>query len=152
MSKIIGLALAASAAFAAPAFAQSSEFAAYDATRATSLAERLVLCDLADQLSNGAPNRDATRTYVREEGTGRFELALPPDFTRPSGWYDYDIERAYDRFRRADQVRSDEVEAARERFRTPLRGRLNPISVGERRFFRSQARFCGELVRASRRL
>lgn len=150
MPRTAAIALALAAATAAPAVAQVNDFAAYDASRASTVAERLVLCDLADQLSNGAPNRDALRSYVREEGTGRLELALPPDFTRPSGWYDYDIERAYDRYRRANLVRREEVHDARERFRTPLRGRHDQLSVSERRFFQSQARFCGEVVRASR--
>lgn len=150
MPKLAGLALSLAAVSAAPAVAQSNDFVAYDATRASTVAERLVLCDLADQLSNGAPNRDAQRAFVRVEQTDQFELALPPDFTRPSGWYDYDIERAYHRLRRADLVQSAEVEAARERYRAPLRGRLNPLSVSEKRFFRSQANFCRDLVRSSR--
>ena len=152
MSPITGWALALAALSAAPALAQTNDFAAYDATRAGSVAERLVLCDIADQLSNGAPSRDSFRAYVREEGSNRLELALPPDFTRPSGWYDYDVERAYDRYRRAGQVNSAEVHAARDRSRTPLRSRYHQLSIGERRFFQSQSRFCGEVVRASRRL
>jgi hypothetical protein len=158
MSPIAALTLALAALTSAPAVAQTraqtpaetNDFAQYDATRAQSVAERLVLCDIADQLSNGAPNRDAHRAYVREDGGGRLELALPPDFTRPSGWYDYNIERAYDRYRRAGQVRSTEVLDARERFRTPLRSRFHQISIGERRFFQSQSRFCADFVRASR--
>jgi hypothetical protein len=151
MSRIAAFTLALAAVTSAPAVAQTNDFAEYDATRASSVAERLVLCDIADQLSNGAPNRDADRAFVREDGGNRLELALPPDFTRPSGWYDYNIERAYDRYRRAGQVDSAAVFAARERFRTPLRSRFHQISIGERRFFQSQSRFCADFVRASRR-
>ena len=151
MRKIAGLTLALAALSAAAPAAAQNEFTAYDAAQATNLGERLVLCDLADQLSSGAPSRDAHRAFVRVEGSNRFELALPPDFTRPSGWYDYDIERAYDRYRRAGLVRREEVNAARERFRTPLRSRYHQISLTEQRFFQSQTRFCEELVRASYR-
>ncbi len=155
MSRIAAFTLALAALTAAPAAAQTAgasanDFTEYDATRAETVAERLVLCDIADQLSNGAPNRDAIRAFVRAEGSDRLELALPPDFTRPSGWYDYDLERAYDRYRRAGRVRSAEVDAARDRYRTPLRSRFHQLSIGERRFFQSQSRFCGGVVRASR--
>lgn len=145
-------ALAGGAAAEAPQVeTEGGDFARFDATRAGGLAERLVLCDRTRQFISGPTPRDAQYTYVQAE-TGRFELALPPDFTRASGWYDINVERAYRRYRAAGQVTGEAVRAARDLYRTPSFSRFDRPDVSERRFLRAQSDFCRDLVRSSRRL
>jgi hypothetical protein len=141
---------AALAAGASPAAAQTNDFAEFDVARGATLGEQLVICDRAKLLSN-PPSKDALRAYVRVDNS-RFEPALPPDFTRPSGWYDYDLERAYDRLRARGLVDREDVRAAQARYQAPLLGRTERPSVGERRFLRAQTSLCRRLIQdASRR-
>jgi hypothetical protein len=141
---------AAMAAGASPAAARTNDFAQYDVSRAATLGEQLVMCDRAKLLSN-PPSRDALRAYVRVDNS-RFDLALPPDFTRPSGWYDYDLEQAYDRLRGRGLVNREDVRAARARYEVPLLSRAERPSVSERRFLRAQSSHCRRIIQdASRR-
>ena len=97
------------------------------------------------------PDRDAQFAYVRVDND-RFDLALPPDFTRPSGWYDYDLEQAYDRLRARGLVDREDVRAAREAYRMDLPTRAQRPTISERRFLQAQSTACTQLVReASRR-
>jgi len=152
MSRLAALSLSLAALTAAPAVARPPPLAQLEATRASTVAEQLVLCDIADQMASSPPIRNADFVYVRNENTLRFELALPPDYLPPSGWYDSDIERAYYRYRRAGLVQREQVRAARERYQPELRSRAQRLSLAERRFFLAQADFCRDLVRASRSL
>ncbi len=140
-----GLAAAVLPALASSAWAQTNDFARFDVAQGRTLGEKLVICDRARLLSN-PPSRDAQRVYVRVDNQ-RFDLALPPDFTRPSGWYDYDLERAYDRLRARGLVDREDVRGAQETYRTPLLSRAERPSVSERRFLRTQAEACTRLVR-----
>jgi hypothetical protein len=137
------------AAAAAPVAAQSVDYARYDVAQGRSLGEKLVICDRAKLLSN-PPSRDAQRTYVRVDND-RFDLALPPDFTRPSGWYDIDLERAYDRLRSRGLVQRDEVRAAQAAYTVELPARTQRPSVSERRFLEAQGAACGPLIRQALR-
>lgn len=136
---------AALAAAAAPAAAQTNDFTRFDVARGRSLGEQLVICDRAKLLSN-PPSRDAQRVYVRVDNS-RYDLALPPDFTRPSGWYDYELERAYDRLRSRGLVAREDVHAAREAYPLPELAFSQRPSVSERRFLRQQTEVCGRIIR-----
>ena len=141
---------AAVAAGASPAAAQTNDFAQFDVARGATLGEQLVICDRAKLLSN-PPSKDALRTYVRVDNS-RYDLALPPDFTRPSGWYDYDFERASDRLQARGLVNREDVRAAQARYQTPLLSRFERPSVSERRFLLAQTSLCRKLIQdASRR-
>lgn len=133
------------AAVSAPAFAQTNDFVAFDVSQAQSLAEQLVVCDRARLLQN-PPDPDASRTYVRVDNH-RFDLALPPDFTRPSGWYDYNIERAYDRLRHRGLVTRAEVDAAQLKYEYPRLRRTQQPTVSERRFLQRQSSACTVVLR-----
>jgi hypothetical protein len=138
------------AASASSATAQTNDFTQFDVARGETLGEQLVICDRAKFLSN-PPSRDALRTYVRVDNS-RFDLALPPDFTRPSGWYDHDLEKAYDRLRARGLVDRADVEAARERHEVPQLSRTERPTISERRFLRAQTSLCRNLIQdASRR-
>ena len=137
------------AAAAAPALAQDNDFAAFDLSRAETLAEKLVVCDRARLFVN-PPDPNADRAYVRVDAS-RFELALPPDFTRASGWYDEDVERAYAHLRRRGLVTRAEVDAAQDRFQAPRLRRMDSPSVGERSFLRRQSTACESVIRDARR-
>lgn len=142
---LLAAAVAAVAAAAAPALAQINDFARFDVSQGRSLGEQLVICDRAKLLSN-PPSRDAQRTYVRVDND-RYDLALPPDFTRPSGWYDYDLERAFDRLRGRGLVDREDVRAARIAYTVDLPSRTARPSVAERRFLQAQVQTCRGLVR-----
>lgn len=147
---LIAAALAAAApALPSAAFAQTNDFAMYDVSQAETLAEKLVVCDRA-RLFENPPNPDAIRTYVKVDPS-RFELALPPDFTRPSGWYDYDIERTYDRLRHRGLVTRAEVDAAQAKYEAPLLRRTELPTVSERNFLRRQSDACTTVLREARR-
>lgn len=132
------------AAASAPVSAQTNDFARFDVSAGRTLGEQLVICDRARLLSN-PPSRDAQRAYVRVDND-RFDLALPPDFTRPSGWYDYDLEKAYDRLRGRGLVDREDVRAARLAYETPLLSRAERPTVAERRFLRAQSSQCSQLI------
>jgi hypothetical protein len=141
---------AALAASAAPAAAQTNDYARFDVAAGRTLGEKLVICDRARLLAN-PPSRDAQLAYVRIDN-GRYDLALPPDFTRASGWYDYDLERAYDRLKARGLVDREDVRAAQEAYRTEMPTRAARASLSERRFLQKQSTACSALVRdASRR-
>ena len=140
---------AAVLAGAAPAAAQTNDFAELDVSRGASLGEQLVICDRAKLLSN-PPSRDAQRVYVQVDPQ-RFDLALPPDFTRPSGWYDYDLERAYDRLRARGLVNREDVRAARERHSALLPALAQRPSVSERRFLQAQTKLCRRIIQDASR-
>ena len=143
------LTVAALGAAAAPAAAQTNDFLDLDVARGRTLGEQLVICDRAKLLSN-PPNSNALRAYVRVDND-RLEPALPPDFTRASGWYDYDLERAYDRLRARGLVDREDVRAARERYRAPLLSRAERPTTGERRFLRAQTSACRRLIQGASR-
>lgn len=140
---------AAVLAGAAPAAAQTNDFAQFDVAQGASLGEQLVICDRAKLLSN-PPSREALRAYVQVDPQ-TFELALPPDFTRPSGWYDYDLERAYDRLRARGLVNREDVRAARERYTAPLLTRAERPTLSERRFLRAQTSLCRRIIQDASR-
>lgn len=137
------------AAAATPVLAQTNDFTAFDVTGAGTLAEKLVVCDRTRLLQN-PPDPDASRVYVRVDAN-RYDLALPPDFTRPSGWYDYDIERAYDALRRRGLVTRAEVTAAQMRFESPRLTRGDRPTVSERGYLRRQSALCTDVLRDARR-
>ena len=147
---VLTAAALAASTLATPLAAQTNDFARFDVSQGRTLGEQLVICDRARLLIN-PPSRDAQVTYVRVDNQ-RFDLALPPDFTRASGWYDYDLERAYDRLRARGLVDRRDVDAAREIYRAPLLTRAERPTVSEQRFLRNQSAACTRLVReASRR-
>lgn len=133
------------AAVAGSAHAGAIDYSLYDVSRAQGLAETLVLCDRARLLQN-PPDPSATRTYVRDDPWS-FELVMPPDFTRSSGWYDFDVERAYQTLRARGRVTRAEVNLAQAKFRTPELSRLTAPNVREERFLRGQARACTPILR-----
>jgi hypothetical protein len=112
------------------------------------LAQELVHCDRARLLSN-PPTREAARVYVQVE-PGRFELALPPDFTPAGGWYDQDVERAFERLRRRGLVSREEVRAARAAYgQDHGRGLGAHPRLSERRRHEERARLCSSLVKSA---
>jgi hypothetical protein len=133
------------AAAAAPAGAQPNDLARFDVTQGANLAEKLVICDRAEQLVSGVPSRDATRAYVRVDGL-RYDLALPPAFTRAGGWYDEQVEYAYYRLRDRGHVDSGQLRAARAKYRAPEFSGVDRISVAERRFLRGQVVACNAML------
>ena len=123
------------------------DLARYDARTAPTLAQRLVLCDLASYFATG-PDFDAQRLYLKRDNF-RFELSTPTAITRGGGWHDEDQERAYFRYRDSGQVTSDEVHALRDQYGLEMERAFANARVGERRFFQDQGRFCRDLARAS---
>ena len=144
-------ALAALAA-AAPAVAQpvSPITPAFDASRAGSVAESLVLCDLAAYLGSN-PNQDATRIYVRRDNHW-FEPLIPPYVSWGGNWYDEDLERAYRRYRTAGVVTPQQIYAAQDAYTRPMTRAFERASLRERRFLQEQSRFCESLADNARRL
>jgi len=123
----------------------ANDFAYLDLAGAQSPAEQLVVCDQT-RLFNKAPDPFATRVYQKIDET-RFELALPPDYTRPSGWYDSEVERAHEYLQRRGLISRTEVAAARSRYpaRHLTRTEL-PVGV-EKAFLRRQSRACASVLR-----
>jgi hypothetical protein len=140
------LLVAGLAAAAAPAAAQSpgtarADIAQFDVAKAGNVAETLVICDRAELLSSGLPSQNVTRAFVRVDDT-RYDLALPPNFARASGWYDQDVEDAYRRLRNRGQVDQAQVQAAQDKYRTPWFSGADRLSVADRRFLRTQVVAC----------
>ena len=150
LKSVLTAAAVAASVLGSPAAAQTNDFARLDVAQGRSLGEKLVICDRARLMIN-PPDRGAQFAYVRVDND-RFDLALPPDFTRPSGWYDYDLEQAYDRLRARGLVDREDVRAARETYRMDLPTRAQRPTISERRFLQAQSTACTQLVReASRR-
>lgn len=144
---VVAAGLAASVLAAAPsARGADNDFAYLDLGAARTPAEQLVVCDRTRLFSN-APDPDATRVFVNTDDI-RFDLAMPPDYTRPSGWYDEQVERAHRSLSRRGLVSKAEVEAVRDRYRTPSLTRAERPGVGERSYLRRQSRACEPVLRA----
>jgi hypothetical protein len=144
------VAAAALAAVAAPAAAQwpgRADLSRYDARTARTLGEQLVLCDLASFFATG-PDLDAHRIYVQRDNF-RFDATTPTAITRGGDWHDEDLQRAYQRHRAAGRVTSGEIDVLRDQYGPEMERAFQRVSVGERRFFGEQARFCRDLARAS---
>ena len=138
--------LAAAPAAVAQPFGEP-DLGRFDATRAQTLGQQLVLCDLASYFGTG-PNLDAHRVYVKRD-TNWFDPMPPQAITRGVHWHDYDLERAFLRHRAAGRVSAQEVDALRGQYGAEMERVFQRTTVGERRFFQRQARFCRELVRQS---
>lgn len=152
MSKFLKTMAAAAALFcvAPAAVAQPHgriDLTRFDAAQARSLPEQLVLCDLAAYFGTG-PNLNATRLYVNRDRAW-LEPMLPASITRGGGWYDEDLEDAYQRHRAAGRVSSEEVYGLRRHFGREMEREFQRTSLGERQFFQRQSRFCRDLARAS---
>ena len=135
------------AAVAAPAAAQPRTAipAGFDASQAGSVAESLVLCDLAAYLGT-APNPYATRIYVRRDSNW-FEPLIPPYVSWGGNWYDEDLERAYRRYRAAGVVTRDQLHQAQDLYTRAMTEAFERPSVREQRFLQSQSRFCESLAK-----
>ena len=148
MSTILKTALAAAALLAAaPAAAQPADLGRYDARQARSLAEQLVLCDLAGYFKSG-PDLNAQRLVLRRSSND-FEPSLPAAITRGGDWYDDDLKRAYFRYSATGRVAPAEVHAARYHYGREMEDVFRRTSYGERRFFQDQAPFCRNLARSA---
>ncbi|HEX8570046.1 MAG TPA: hypothetical protein VF699_09010 [Caulobacteraceae bacterium] len=123
------------------------DLARYDATRARSLSEQLVLCDLAAYFGTG-PNLSAHRVYLNRDKTW-FEPTFPLAITRGSTWYDEDLEDAYRRHRAAGRVSGEEIYELRRQYGSEMERAFQRTSLNERQFFQRQSRFCRDLARAS---
>ena len=148
--KLSGLAAGLAALCAAvPAMAQTPDLSRYDASRAGSVAEQLVICDLAEYLGSN-PDLDATRIYVRRDNGFRFEPAIPPYVSRAGFWYDEDLETAYRKYRAAGVVTPDQIRQAQEVYSeemTDLFGRRYNSGLRMQRFLQHQSGFCDTLAR-----
>ena len=151
MSEITkALAAAAVLTFAPAAVAQpygGADLARYDAARATTLGEQLVLCDLASYFAT-RPDLDAHRIYIRRDNY-RYDPAFPQAITRGGIWHDEDLERAYLRHRRAGRVSGMENQHVRGQLGPEMERSFRVMGVREQRFFQDQDRFCRNLVRQS---
>ena len=139
-----GVFAVASAAAAQPA--GRPDLARYDARNAQTLAERLVLCDLASYFGT-QPDLDAHRVYIQRDNY-RLDATFPAAILRGGQWHDEDLERAYLRYRAAGAVEGD-VSAVRQQYGTEMGRAFRQTTVGERRFFLSQSTFCRDLARGS---
>jgi hypothetical protein len=146
--KLSALAAGLAALFAAaPTLAQGPDLGRYDAARAPTVAEQLVICDLAEYLGSN-PDLNATRIYVRRDDGFRFEPAIPPYVSRGGFWYDEDLERAYRRYRAAGVVTRDQIHQAQDvysREMTDLFGRRHGGGLRLQRFLQAQSGFCDSL-------
>lgn len=147
--KLSGLAagLAALCA-AAPALAQAPDLSRYDAARAGTVAEQLVICDLAEYLGTN-PDLDASRIYVRRDSGFRFEPAIPRFVGRGGFWYDEDLERAYRKYRAAGVVSTDQISQAQDVYSEEMTELFDRRHGGLRlqRFLTRQSDFCTALAR-----
>ena len=145
--------LAATAALLAAAGAASAQpygradLGRYDARAGRTLAQQIVLCDLASYFGTG-PNLDAHRVYLQRDNF-RFDPSFPAAIVRGAEWHDEELERAFYRYRQAGRVTSEEVHALRVQYGPEMERAFYRTSAGERRFFQNQARFCRDLVRQS---
>ena len=142
-------AAAAIVGLATPVAAQAPGYSAttpaFDASQARSVAESLVLCDLAAYLGS-APDRNATRVYVRRDDF-RFEPLIPPFVSMGGNWYDEDLERAYRRYRAAGVVTSEQLYRAQDTYSRSMTRAFERPSLEEQKFLQSQAPFCRTLAR-----
>ena len=152
MSKMLKSLVATAALLAAAPAAQAQPFGRpdlgrYDAAHAPSLAQQLVLCDLASYFGT-KPDLNATRVYLQRDNH-RFEPSFPLAITRGASWHDENLERAFMRHRTAGRVTSQEVDALRLQYGMEMEQGFKRMNVREQRFFQSQAPFCRNLERAS---
>jgi hypothetical protein len=141
-SNLLKTAVAAALALAGAtaASAQPDDLSAFDASRAQTAAERLVLCDTTAFLAS-RPNLNANRIYARRDGRP-FQLMIGPNFVQGGFLYSDRYDRLFWKLRRTDQIAKDEVakvqdtqgRALVERYRN---GGFLPMSFG-----RAQAKFC----------
>ena len=148
MSSLFKFATALVLLAAAPAAAQPAAASpgAFDPAQGESVAERLVLCDLASYLKT-SPDPNAQIIYVRDNTTNRFELKIPPFVSTGGDFYDEDLERAYRRYRAAGVVSYAQVTEAQDAFTLPMTRAYERASFGEQRFLRSRDRFCRALAK-----
>ena len=140
-SALAAVALAASAG-AANAY---PDLSAFDASRAATPAERLVLCDTTAFLST-RPNLDANRIYARRDGRP-WQLMIGPRFVQGGQIYSERYDRMYWRLKRDGQIDQNQLIAAQD---GPGRGLVETyrdsgyLPMG---FAREQSQFCSGWTR-----
>ena len=144
LAKLAAAAAALSSA-ASVATAQPVDWSAYDASRAQTVADQLVLCDLSAYLAT-SPDQDANRIYVQRDDR-RFDPLIPPYVSAGGQWYDEDLERAYRRYRSKGLISFDQLVQSQDRYVRDMTRVFEDASVREQRFLEGQRTFCRDLAR-----
>lgn len=141
-------AAAAALATAATGQAQSPDLAAYDAARASSPVDKLVLCDAIAFLST-RPDVANARVILARRDAEPFERLLPPDFIGGGRFYSQTAERLYWRLRSQKQASLDQVSAAQNRLARPMVRAFGRGGYLPNAFTRPQMAYCNGFARAN---
>ncbi len=146
MPTFLKSAIAAAALLASAGAAQAvPDLSAFDASRARSPAERLVLCDTTAFLAT-RPNLNANRIYARRDGRP-WQLMLGPRFVQGGQIYSERYDRMYWKLKRAGQIDQDQLLAAQD---GPGRALVESYRDGgylPMAFARTQSQFCSAWTR-----
>ncbi len=146
MPNILKSAIAAAALLASAGAAQAvPDLSAFDAARARSPAERLVLCDTTAFLAT-RPNLDANRIYTRRDSRP-WQLMIGPRFVQGGQIYSERYDRMYWKLKRGNQIDQNQLIAAQD---GPGRGLVETYRDSgylPMRFAREQSNFCSGWTR-----
>ena len=146
MTTLLKSAIAAVALLGAAGSAQAyPDLSAFDASRAATPAERLVLCDTTAFLAT-RPNLDANRIYTRRDSRP-WQLMIGPRFVQGGQIYSERYDRMYWKLRRAGELTQDDVIAAQDGPGRALVETYRDSGYLPMAFAREQSNFCSGWTR-----
>ena len=146
MKTLLKSSLAAAVLLGAAGAAQAyPDLSAFDASRAATPAERLVLCDTTAFLAT-RPNLDANRIYARRDSKP-WQLMIGPRFVQGGQIYSERYDRMYWKLRRQNQIDQNQLLAAQDGPGRALVETYRDSGYLPMGFAREQSNFCSGWTR-----